>query len=172
MQCLNKTQCSDWLRQHQVHEDPYFNEEAHELFCLQFEIPEKASRMSALTRHLFEAFGEFSGALLVFTDWPLYHPDEMAIIMGLRRAHGNQRLLIDAPGHLFGKAEKDEAIAHCYLSAMFGWRAYLYLPSGAVTLQIWKGDLLDVWTADEALEDAIRNIAIEFDLQITSDDDR
>ena len=42
--------------------------------------------MSALTRTLFEQIGAFPGALIVFTDWPTYYPDEMAIMNSLRFA--------------------------------------------------------------------------------------
>lgn len=167
MQCLTQPQCSEWLRQHQIIEEPYRKEEAHRAFRLQFETPEKRGALSALVRRLFGTFGEFNGALVVFSDWPLYEPDEMAIITGLRRGHGDRRHLIDAPGHLFGKQEEAEAIGHCYLSILFGWSAYLYLPSGAVTIQFWEGDLVDVWTGDAQLEGAIRELVTQFHLRIT-----
>ncbi|WP_211325541.1 hypothetical protein [Roseimicrobium gellanilyticum] len=136
------------------------------MFRLQFEAPEYARAQSAVVRWLFRTFGKFDGALVVFSDWPLYEPDEMAIITGLRRGHGDRRNLIDAPGHLFGKHEEAEAIGHCYLALLFGWNVYLYLPSGAVTVQFWEGDLVDVWTGDKQLENSIREVAERFHLQI------
>jgi hypothetical protein len=167
MQCLTIPQCSEWLKQHHIIERPYSNKEAHKIFCLQFATPEKRQSLSAFVRWLFQTFGEFHGALVVFSDWPLYEPDEMAIITGLRRGHGDRRHLIDAPGHLFGKQEEAEAIGHCYLAILFEWDVYLYLPNGAVTMQFWEGDLVDVWTGDAQLEGAIREVAAQFDLKIT-----
>jgi DNA-directed RNA polymerase beta' subunit len=35
--------------------------------------------------------GGFDAGLFWLTDWPFYKPDEMAIISGLRHAHGEQR---------------------------------------------------------------------------------
>jgi len=68
MQCLTPNQCSEWLREHGIIESPYSRDEANDAFCLQFEPPEKPSRLTAFTRSLFDGFGEFPGALVVFTD--------------------------------------------------------------------------------------------------------
>jgi hypothetical protein len=170
MNCLTPNECSDWLRVLGIVESPYSQDAAVEDFCFQFEPPIKPSRLTAFTRNLFNTFGEFSGALVVFTDWALYRPDEMALIDSLRRGHGERRPLIDAPGHLFGSAEQAEAIAHCYLAVIFGWTAYLYLPSGAATALFWEGDLVDFWSADASLTQAVRGAIQAYELRITSDD--
>lgn len=169
MKCLTPKECSDWLRERDIFEAPYSQEAAADDFCFQFEPPTKPSRLTAFTRRLFGTFGEFSGALVVFTDWALYQPDEMALVDSLRRGHGERRDLIDAPGHLFTSAELAEAIAHCYVAVMFGWSAYLYLPSGAATIYFWEGDLVDFWSADESLIKAVREIIQTYELRITSD---
>src|SRR5207245_2304990 len=113
----------------------------------------------------------FPGALIVFTDWALYKPDEMALVQAIRRGHEERRWLIDAPGHLFEKSEENEAIGHCYLAAIFGWSAYLYLASGAVTMLFWEGDLVDVWCPEETLARALRKVVQSYELRITSDID-
>lgn len=138
---------------------------------MQFEVPERPTRLTAFTRSLFDGFGEFSGALVVFTDWALYRPDEMALIQSLRRGSGEQRSLIDAPGHWFEPTEQTDAIGYCYLAVIFGWSAYLYLTSGALTVLFWEGDLIDVWSSDEALPKTIREIVQTYGLRVTSDSD-
>lgn len=120
-------------------------------------------------RHLFDAFESFPGALLVFTDWALYRPDEMALMDSMRRGHGEDRWLIESPGHLFAPSEAPEAIGHCYLALMFGWSAYLYLGSGAVTILFWEGDLVDVWSPNDALAGAVREVVRGFELRVTSE---
>ncbi|SRR5258707_13917835 len=79
MKCLTPSECSEWLRERNIIESPYSRDEAVEDYCFQFEPPVKPSRLTAFTRSLVGAFGEFPGALLVFTDWSLYRPDEMAL---------------------------------------------------------------------------------------------
>jgi hypothetical protein len=118
---------------------------------------------------MFGEFSPFSRALVVFTDWPLYQPDEMALIDSLRRGHGEQRRLIDAPGHCFGLAEEAECIGHCYLAVTFGWSAYLYISSGAATVHFWEGDLVDFWSLDESLTQKVLSIVHSYELRVTSD---
>ena len=79
MKCLTPSECSEWLRERNIIESPYSRDEAVEDYCFQFEPPVKPGRLTAFTRALVGAFGEFPGALLVFTDWSLYRPDEMAL---------------------------------------------------------------------------------------------
>jgi|SRR5215469_4031140 len=170
MKCLTSNECSNWLRERRVVEDPYSQDLSSDDFCLQFEPPMIPSRLTAFTRGLFDTFGEFPGALIVFTDWALYRPDEMALVASLRRGHGDCRPLIDAPGHLFSSSEQAEAIAHCYVALMFGWTAYLYLSSGAATVLFWEGDLVDFWSSDERLIQQMRATIQTYELRITSDD--
>lgn len=171
MQCFTPDQCSEWLRERGIIESPYLTDEANDSFCLQFEPPQKSSRLTAFTRSLFDGFGEFPGALVVFTDWALYRPDEMALVDSMRRGYGEQRSLIDAPGNLFGPTEQAEAIACCYLAVIFQWSAYLYLASGAATVLFWEGDLIDVWSSHEKLPQAIQEIVQTYELRVTSGTD-
>lgn len=167
MKCLTLIECSEWLRERRIIDAPYSREEPMEAYGFQFEPPIKPSRLTAFTRQLVGVSGEFPGALVVFTDWALYRPDEMALVDSLRRGHGEHRRLIDAPGHLFAPTEEAEAIGHCYLSVMFGWSAYLYLASGAVTVFFWEGDLVDVWSPDEKLTRSILGIVETYELRVT-----
>lgn len=132
---------------------------------LQFEPPRSPRKLTAFTRQLFDTFGEFPGALLQFTDWETSNPDEMAMISSLRRSHGEQRWLIDAPGHLFSPTEAAEAIGHCYLAATIDWSFYLYLASGADTVYFWEGDLIDLFGFGKSHE--VHDLIKRFDLRVT-----
>ena len=169
MKCLTPTECSEWLRERGIIESPYSGDEPVKAHCIQFEPPANPRRLTAFTRALVATSGEFPGALVVFTDWSLYRADEMALVNSLRRGHGEHRWLIDAPGHLFESPEEAEAIGHCYLAVTFGWSAYLYLASGVATVFFWEGDLVDFWSSDESLTQAVLRVVREFDLRVTSD---
>src|SRR3954462_3079894 len=99
MQCFTPSECSEWLRQRGITEMPYAT--SRQTMTLQFEPPRSPRKLVAFTRQLFDAFGEFPGALMQFTDWNTHNPDEMAMIGSLRRSHGEPRWLIDAPGHVW-----------------------------------------------------------------------
>jgi hypothetical protein len=168
MRCFTPNECSEWLREHGITESPYSSDVTRQ-FYLQFEPPVTPSRLTSFTRSIFDAFGEFPGALIVFTDWDLYRPDEMALVDSLRRGSGEQRRLIDAPGHLFDATEQAAGIGYCYLAVIFGWSAYLYLASGAATILFWEGDLIDVWSPDESLRHTTREVVETYELRLTSE---
>jgi hypothetical protein len=168
MQCFTSNECSEWLRQRAIVEAPYSANKPVHGHYFQFAPPTKPSQITAFTRGLVGELGEFTGALLVFTDWALYRPDEMALIDSLRRAHGERRWLIDAPGHLFASTEQAEAIGHSYLPLVFNWSAYLYLASGFATLYFWEGDLIDFWSPDEKLTQTVLQLVQRFELRVTS----
>ena len=165
VQVLTANECSAWLRQRAIIESPYANNRSK--MSLQFEPPRSPRRLTAFTRQLFEAFGDFPGALVQFTDWNTHNPDEMALFDSLRRSHGEQRTIIEAPGHLFASTEAAEALGHCYLVATFDWSAYLYLASGAATVYFWEGDLVDLWSCDESIHQKVWEAVKTYELRVT-----
>src|ERR1700722_10412018 len=97
MLCLTIKECSEWLLQRGITEAPYARKLSRKQVYLQFAPPRQLDRVALITS-LFEAPGEFSGALLHLTDWlwdPVYEGDPTA---ALRASAGETRALIDAPG--------------------------------------------------------------------------
>jgi len=156
------------LHERRIIEAPFERNDLPEIdgFSFRFEAPVKSSCLTAFTRNLFATFEVFPGALLAFTDWSLYRSDEMALVDSLRRSHNEQRRLIDAPGHLFGSTEGDEAIAHCYLAVILGWSAYLYLASRAAIVQFWEGELVTFFSPDERLSRSILEVVRSYGLRV------
>ena len=165
MQCFTPTECSEWLRERDIVEAP------DGVPVSQFRVPKDAGRITAFTRSLFLAFGDFPGGLLVFTDWALYRPEEMALIDSLRRGHGEPRPLIEAPGHVFTPTEVSEAIGQSYLPIIFAWSAYMYLASGLATVYFWEGDLVDFWTSDGGTAKKIEAVIEQYGLRVTGNDE-
>jgi hypothetical protein len=170
MKCLTVTECSDWLSRHGIAEEPYGRKSKSLDHCFQFEPPTDAAGIMSLVRCLignqgklsneWEEFGgilgKFEGGLIIFEDWETYPPDMICLITSIRQAHGEKRGLSDAPGHLFEGDEDADVISQCYLIIMFGWTAYLCLALKRATLLFWEGDLIDFWSADEDLLDAVK----------------
>lgn len=155
------------MRARGIIESPYSRRDQDPAYPLQFPPPQKASQLTSFNRALFAVFGEFPGALLVFTDWAHYRPDEMVLMDSLRRGNGERRPLIEAPGHLFEPTEQMEAIGFCHLALIFGWSAYLYLASGAVTVLFWEGELIDVWCTDKDVSNRVRGVVEAYGLRTT-----
>jgi hypothetical protein len=127
MHFLTDAECREWLQQEDIDavDSRGFPEVVgdYEVF---FAAPKEARAQQMLAREMVEWVGEFDAALLWLSDWPAYRPEEMAIALALRRAHGEERHLIDAPGHLFTWQEKDELVGWIALLICFGWDGFLF----------------------------------------------
>lgn len=108
MKTLTENECLEWLAARNISSKPY---ESAGMRSDQFKLPAEASRVSALFRNVIAhseiSFGE---ALLQATDWPLYMPDEMEIVSRVRQTCGEDRPLIETPGHVFTFTEQDVLI--------------------------------------------------------------
>jgi hypothetical protein len=95
----------------------------------------------------------------------------MALVLGLRRAHGESRRLIDAPGHLFDSKEKDELVGWVNSMMTFGWDGYLFAsPFHGNMFQTSHEDFLWATAASaEAFAEA-RRFPRKYDLEIYRED--
>src|SRR6266436_4149808 len=111
MKCLTNKECLEWLETRDINGvTPEGWPKVSGDYEVFFAAPTDARAQGLLARDLVAWAGDFEAALFWLSDWPFYKPDEMAIIAGLRRAHGEQRRLIDAPGHVFEFSEHGELI--------------------------------------------------------------
>jgi hypothetical protein len=72
--------------------------------------------------------------LVWFTDWEINTSfgSHMALMRALRADAGNQRELIEAPGHLCGVDDVDAAASSLVLALTFGWDVHAFAPSKPV----------------------------------------
>ena len=152
MKALSALECTAWLAERHRPEAPYGTPGVVQ--SAQFTIRPESRLASDLAR----VFSPFEVALLQVTDWSPDEPAEMAVVSAVRAAHGEHRLMIDAPGHLFSGEESDLLIGLFALAAAYHWSAYLYFDHG-VTLHQWEGDLLDLWVSEPAQLATARELA-------------
>ena len=170
MRCLTKDECSAWLKEQGITEEPYEAEKCPTKFASQIDVPSKPIGLSKLIRFLLvHCPRTFNGALLVARDWPFYTPDEMLVVDALRRCHGESRHLIEAPGHLFGKDEIHECAALANLVMTFGWSAYVYEINDGTTYNLWEGDLIDYWSDNSDVADHVTKALKVFGLNLVRD---
>jgi len=168
MQCLTPSESADWLRSRRI-----------EGFCRDgvpcvfgdYEVfagaPRDARAQQSLARDLVSWLGEFESALFWLTDWPFYQADEMALISSLRRSHGEHRLLIEAPGHVFTGSERDELIGWISLVMCFGWDGYLFTsPFQGCMFQTSHEDFIWFLSADAKRFAEAQRIVREYELKI------
>ena len=71
---------------------------------------------------------DFDEAIVWAVDWSSYKPDEMAVVQRFRLAAGEQRPLIDAPGHVFNNDEADDCVGLFNLFVQYVWDAFMFIP--------------------------------------------
>lgn len=96
-----------------------------------FPIPEDAGRRIAVVAgHLDDYRGE-SETLVWFTGWGVWPSGERPHIFSrLRASYGETRALIEAPAHVFARAEAEDAISFVTLGVLFLWDVYVIGDSG------------------------------------------
>lgn len=156
MKAFSDEECAHWLAVRGIAADPYYNKSGRSSAFDQFRIPQHARGASAMFRSIVACAEPFESALLQVIDWSLYESDEMEMVCQVRRANGELRMLIEAPGHLFPASERDLLIGMVALVTSYRWSAYLYFDHG-ITLLSWEGDIMDVWRADGSLYRSIRD---------------
>ena len=67
-----------------------------------------------------------SSALLFVTEWGIWPSSEnWHLYYKLRQTYGDNRLLLDAPGHLFLEHEAEDLASFLQLSMVNGWGGYI-----------------------------------------------
>ena len=153
MRTLTSSECSSW-----IHASDARTVGQYEIL---FERPTDGHVQAQLARFLVDWLEPFEATLLWLTDWPFYEPDEMALVSGLRRAHGDQRALIESPGHVFDRSEAAELAGWLSLTVRFGWdgqviprpfRGDAFNTSHHDTIQVWSATVERFNVAREAVQ--------------------
>lgn len=167
MQCITESQIDEWLDQRSIQKDPYHGN-ASPQFYIQFYPPTTHGSIDAFVRYYYELIETETDSLIHMTDWSTYKQSEMIAISGIRSGCGEDRMLINAPGHIVHPGEKEIGIALFSLSASFGWSSYLYSPQDHSTLFNWEGEIFDFWTNSVQSMSLMRVILHHFNLTETS----
>jgi hypothetical protein len=168
MKCITDTQCVEWLKTRDIDGAAANGRPKmvgdHELL---FAAPKAARVQLFLARDLVTWVGGFERALFWVSDWPFYKPEEMAIALGLRRAHQEVRQFIEAPGHLFEFDECDELVGWVSLMMNFGWDGHLFAyPFRGNVFQTSHHDTMWATTTDIQQFRALREMIRQYDADV------
>ncbi len=166
MKCITESQIDDWLQQRSIHKDPYHGD-ASPTFYLQFHAPSNHRRIDAFVRHYHDRIVPEADSLIHMTDWVINHQSETIAIVGIRSNLGEDRMLIDAPGHILTSGEKEIGISLFSLSTSLGWSSYLYSSRDHSTLFNWEGEIFDFWTDSTQAMSEMKLILNQFELTET-----
>jgi hypothetical protein len=167
MKAITSGECIDWLAKHDAKGSFAAGPELIGDYEVMFAAPKEGRLQAILARQLVSWVGEFETALFWLSDWPFYQPDEMAIIMSMRRGHGECREVIDAPGHVFNITERDEMVGWISLMINFGWDGHLYTsPFHGNMFQTSHEDFIWATSSDRQRYNEISILVREWPLEI------
>ena len=168
MKCVTENEIQTWLESRSIPKQRYQSSSAPE-FYLQFYAPQNHTKLDAFIREYYRLIVLNCDSLVQITDWSLYQQSEMIAVDGIRSSHGEDRTLIDAPGHSLGPNEAEIGISLFSLSASYGWSSYLYASLNHSTLYNWEGDIFDFWTDSEEMLQEMNLILKQFELSETTE---
>lgn len=130
MQILTNDESAAWCseRGFKLNASPYWRDERISS-GIRFLTESKQSVVEAFVRNVVNTVA-YDGAIVWLTDWPLYKEDEMAVFERIRASTGENRRLVDAPGHAFNSNEIHDCIGMFNLCVQYFWDAFLFVPQG------------------------------------------
>ena len=88
-----------------------------------------------LCRELFAKLEPAPEYLVWLGSWSVWPSSQhFPLVSALRRAHGEQRPLIEAPGFLAARAELDDALTYFIVAMLFVWDCHVFSASGQEAL--------------------------------------
>jgi hypothetical protein len=168
MRCLTELECRDRLALLGVALIPPYGLTVYgnQLVSRTFEIPDSCRLQAQVIKKLFHLYGDDRRWLLWLRDWGIWHSEEYPEVwQEIREGHGEERPIIDAPGHLFEPHEKPLAEGMARLTMLFGWDAFLFSEPLSHCVFMSNDNALDVFAGSlDALEELSREVGRFFPL--------
>jgi|SRR5579864_326579 len=127
----------------------------------ELEIPDSARRQALGVNALFRAFSDdTNGWLLWVLEWGAWPDEEYPELWHeIREHHGEQRPMIEAPGHLFEQQERGLARGMMRLAMLFGWTVFLIPDPASFVVRLDARESMDLAApAEGAIADVAAGI--------------
>ena len=159
MRFYTKEECETWLSGRQrrkpdltpdVHvERIRYPPEPYRIFCIAHWIA------SALTYH--------RSTLLFITEWGIWPSSEnWHLYYKLRQTYGDNRLLHEAPGHLFLEHESEDLASFLQISILNGWGGYVLTEANSVNAFFSHDEYIDFFAeSSENLSDVHKELGTD-----------
>ncbi len=119
MKIITKMEAQQWCRINSIGLD-HFNRPKANCETEDFDIPCDAGQRVAMVASQFQMFQNEDEFLVLFTEWSAWQSGErMHIFDRFRLSYGEERYLIDSPGHIFTRTEFEDALSLITLGFSF-----------------------------------------------------
>jgi hypothetical protein len=119
--------------------------------------PRELSRFFWTAHWIASSITYRSPALLWVTEWGIWDSSENGhLYYRLRQSYGDQRLLPEAPGHLFLGYEAEDLASFLQVCMINGWGGFLLTESDYVNVFFSHDEYIDFFASEESNLDEVR----------------
>jgi hypothetical protein len=128
MRTLTPSELKDWCSRHNIELDdrgipvhPYGGS-----LAVQYELPKDVTKLTWICRFIERSLQPREHCLLWVTTWGVWPSSEnWHLYYRLRQSHADQRLIHEAPGHLFLEFEEADLVSFIQIGLIAGWDMHL-----------------------------------------------
>ena len=143
MQFYSSQQCEQWLSQR----DRTRPEENRSLMVKRVEFPPEAHRFYPAACAIAHSLTYRRATLLWVTEWGIWPSSEnWHLYYQLRQLNGDNRLLDDAPGHLFLDHEAEVLSSFLQIAMLNGWGGYILTDANYVNAFFSHDEYIDFFS--------------------------
>lgn len=147
MRFYTKQECEGWLRDRE-RSKPDAATDAH---IERFAYPQEAHRFFFFSDWIAKSLTFRMPALLWITEWGIWSSCEnWQLYYKLRQSYSDQRLLYEAPGHLFLEHEAGDLATFLQLAMLNGWGGYVLTQADYVNIFFSHDEYLDFFAKLES----------------------
>jgi hypothetical protein len=140
MRYYTQEQCEEWLRTRQRALPDILSENSIE----HVPFPEKSYRLLFFSQWIARSIAYRQPVLLWITEWGIWPSSEnWHLYYKLRQSYADQRLLHEAPGHLFLEHESEDLGSFLQVAMLNGWGGYVLTQADYVNVFFSHDEYVD-----------------------------
>jgi len=126
---------------------------------IHLDIPQSFTKLTWFAQHLEFSLRPREACLFWITDWGIWNQN-LHLYYKLRQSYGDQRLIHEAPGHLFLDYESVDLVSFIEVAIICGWDVHL-LPTVGYSRAFISHDEFVEFSSDENNPDLVEDFAKE-----------
>lgn len=130
-----------------------------EKHSIHLDIPQSFTKLTWFSQHLELSLRPREACLFWVTDWGIWNQN-LHLYYKLRQSYGDQRLIHEAPGHLFLDYESVDLVSFIEVAIICGWDVHL-LPTVGYSRAFISHDEFVEFSSDENNPDLVEDFAKE-----------
>lgn len=162
MRFYSVEQCEAWLTSRQWRRP----DELRDMKVERVNYPPEPYRLYYVARWMATELPERTPVLLWITEWGIWPSSEnWHLYYKLRHSYGDNRLLDEAPGHLFLEHEAEDMASFLQLAMLNGWGGYLLTHANSVNAFFSHDEYIDFFAQRESDLSEVRAALVPKDNQ-------